>query len=311
MEHNSFFQYRAKLAHSSVKAQYGDIELFTNYLREFSIGVEQNPQILFDNPCAWCEVKSEDIEIFKVYLEDNQYSTQSIKRRLSSVKIYFELAYKSGVVSQREYNDSRQIRINTEDDNKANVLSPNHVRSFKYSRNYDLSDEQGIRDRVLMWLFLDTGIRTGDLAQIKVKNLAWGDGYQNTIFRYTNQFTQIDVFLNTTIGLYEALADYRESGLMPTNPNDFLLRSSHRSKILKSPGMSQRSLLNTVRRIASNERIPNLKPTDCRNSFKQRAMAKYQNPIIVALLVGDSTKHFDSKAIENVHNIGLPILDEL
>lgn len=240
---------------------------------------------------------------FRDFLYREGYAVSSINRRLSTVKIYAKLAHKAGAISQQEHLMIRGVegvaQNVTVDENRAAAgfdtrksskkedpteIPLSKVHCLKYE--HDLETEQGIRDMLMMSLLLDTGIRCSDLAALKVKDIVqWGETPDSTIISWIPKKTrrfETEVSQPATPDVYQALKLYIEAGLIPTAEDDFLLRSSHRSGKLKTPGMSTRAIYARIGEIGKNCGIEKLSPHDCRHSGAQRYADKESSPIEIA-----------------------------
>jgi integrase len=243
------------------------------------------------------------VQQFVDYLYRDGYAISSINRRLSTVKIYAKLAHKAGSISQQEHLMIRGVEAVAQniivDENRTAAgletrksskkeepteISLSKVHDLK--NDHDLETPQGIRDALMMCLLLDTGIRCSDLAALKVKDIVqWGETPETTelywIPKKTRRFeTEVSQF--TTPDLYKMLKLYIASGHIPGDEEDFLLRSSHRSGSLTTPGMSTRAIYSRIREIGKHCGIEKLSPHDCRHNWAQRYADKEPSVVEIA-----------------------------
>jgi site-specific recombinase XerD len=255
---------------------------------------------------AWTDVSHGMVFNFRDWLKEQGYSIKSINRRLSTIKIYAALAFQSGVLSESDHVYIRAIKGYTSKDGKkidekrersrisSKKAQPTEipeamVRCLKY--DHDFQTAQGIRDALMMTMLLDTGMRCSELEAFKVENIRTlapmpdyedfqtDDEYQAAIesaaARSIIQFYRLKTSewskpLAMTPDLFVMVRKYADAGLMPENEKAPLLRSSHRSGKLKSPGMSSRAIYSRVQALAKQCGIENVSPHDFRHSAAKR-----------------------------------------
>jgi len=89
-----FDEYRQRKAANTLKAQAGDLALFTDFLA--SVGVDSGA--LAADPAAWRGVTWGIVEAFKQALLKQGYAIGSLNRALSTIKRYAALAFKAGAL---------------------------------------------------------------------------------------------------------------------------------------------------------------------------------------------------------------------
>lgn len=268
---------------------------------------------------AWMDVSHGMVFQFRDWMKDNGYSIKSINRRLSTVKIYAHLAFQSGVLSESDHVRIRAIKGYTLKDGKkidekrseARISSKkagpteipaNMIHCLKY--DHDFQTEQGIRDAVLMTILLDTGMRCSELAELTVGNInpfqdmpdieqfdneqeyekAICAAAEKSIMQwYRPKTSTMSKPWAMTPDVFFMLAKYRDSGLMPSDKDAPVLRSSHRSGKLTTPGMSTRAIYNRVKTLSAQCGMSNVSPHDFRHSAAKR-LAKATNGDITRLM---------------------------
>jgi integrase len=137
-------------------------------------------------PAAWHGVTWGLVEGFVRWLLNQGYSVASINNRLSAVKVYARLAARAGVLAAEEHALIREVRGYGGTEGKrvdarrtksrvghkkdeALVLTAEQARLLK-SRH--APTPQGIRDRLLICLLLDLGLRASEVAALRVEDFA-------------------------------------------------------------------------------------------------------------------------------------------
>ena len=226
------------------------------------------------------------MEGFVKWLLNQGYSLASVNNRLSAVKVYARLAAKAGILSPTEQALIREVRGYGRTEGKrvdelreqtrvghkkeeAIVLTAVQARQLKTQHP---PTPQGIRDRLLVCLLLDLGLRASEVAALTVEDLA-EPGYV-TVYR---QKTDTTDRMELTADLLAALADYqryrRQSGP--------LLRGSRKHGELPDQVMSVRAIGARVKILGRDILgVWELSPHDLRHTWATRA-AKGSNPFVL------------------------------
>jgi integrase len=237
-------------------------------------------------PEAWHGVTWGLVEGFVKWLLNEGYSVSSVNNRLSAVKVYTRLATKAGVISPTEaalIRDVRgygttegkrvdKVRAQTRIGHKkeeAIVLTAEQARLLKTKHP---PTPQGIRDRLLMCLLLDLGLRAGEVAALRVEDLA-EPGYV-TVYRPKTDTTNR---MELKADLLAALADYRPY----LRDRGRLLRGSRKNGELTNQVMSVRAIGGRIKILGRDILgIWELSPHDLRHTWATRA-AKGSNPFVL------------------------------
>ena len=254
-------------------------------------------------PAAWQGVTWGLVEGFVKWLLNQGYSVASVNNRLSAVKVYTRLAGKAGIIPPTEQALIREVRgySGTEgkrvDDKRpktrigykkeeAIVLTAEQARLFKSKHP---PTPQGIRDKLLICLFLDLGLRASEVAALTVEDLVEA-GY---VTAYRQKTDTIDKMV-LTADILAALADYqphmRQSGI--------LLRGSRKNGKLTNQVMSVRAIGARIKILGRDILgIWELSPHDLRHTWATRA-AKRSNPFILRDAGGWTNMQTPSRYVE-------------
>lgn len=175
-----FDRYRQALAEETRRRQDADLALFDSYLVE--VGVISPDDITRDitsDPASWAGVSWGLLEAFVAWQLQAGYAIGSVNVRLSTVKTYARLAFKAGAVSAESYAAIKAVsgyrhaagrRVDAKRETtrvggkKAEPvsISPEHARQLKQLATG--------RDRLLLCLLLDHGLRVGEVAILEAKH---------------------------------------------------------------------------------------------------------------------------------------------
>jgi integrase len=237
-------------------------------------------------PAAWQGVTWGLVEGFVKWLLNQGYSLASVNNRLSAVKVYARLAAKAGVIPPTEHALIGEVRGYGRTEGKrvdevrpkvrvgnkkkeAIVLTAVQARQLKTQHP---PTPQGIRDRLLIGLLLDLGLRASEVAALTVEDLA-EPGYL-TVYR---QKTDTTDRMELTADLLAALADYQPY----MRANGKLLRGSRKNGKLTNQVMSVRAIGGRVKILGRDILgLWELSPHDLRHTWATRA-AKESNPFVL------------------------------
>lgn len=254
-------------------------------------------------PAAWQGVTWGLVEGFVKWLLLQGYSLATVNNRLSAVKVYARLAAKAGVIPPAEAALIREVRGYGATEGKrvdekrpqtrlgykkggAIVLTAEQARMLKTSHP---PTPQGVRDRLLLCLFLDLGLRASEVAALRVEDLA-EPGYLVVYRQKTDTINKMEL----TMDILQALATYepylRESGI--------LLRGSRKNGKLTDQVMSVRAIGARVKLLGRDILgVWELSPHDLRHTWATRA-AKGSNPFVLRDAGGWTNMQTPSRYVE-------------
>ncbi len=269
------FSRRDRKAANTRVADRIDISTFETYLGEMGINVEKNS--LLESPEQWRGITFGLVEGFFWWLLNKGYATASINRKLSTVRVFAKMAMGAGVLSAQDYvkiegivsmsgKEARNLdeqraasdtptRISTKKE-QARVLSETEMIALKGQPD----TPQGRRDRLLICLLLDLGLRAGELAALDLSAFDMAAG-TITFYREKVHISQTHTLPDS---LQIALRAYLSLDALEEGP---VLRRSGRSGRLNGAGMSRRAITARVKLLGANIGIEGLSAHDLRHSW--------------------------------------------
>jgi integrase len=228
-------------------------------------------------PAAWHGVTWGLVEGFVRWLLRQGYSVASINNRLSAVKVYARLAARAGVIPPDEHALIREVRGYGETEGKrvnerrvksrvghkkdeALVLTAEQARLLKTQHT---SSPQGIRDRLLICLLLDLGLRASEVASLRVEVFA-EPGYVTVYRQKTDSLDRMEL----SADILKALIAYAPYG----RKEGLLLRGSRKNEELTDQNMSVRAIGGRIKILGRDILgLWELSPHDLRHTWATRA----------------------------------------
>jgi len=207
---NIFQRYLSEKSANTIKRHARDLELFAEYLLDVGLELENGADFQ-TNPAAWRGVTWGIVEGFVQWQLGEGYAIASVNARLSTVKVYAQMAVKADVIAREEgmliqtvkgYSRASGQNVDaqreqTRMDEVTYAYKPEHRRrsvvvtrrstkkqkatlvdeetavSLKQPRN---PSPQAHRDALLMCLLLDHGLRASEVALLKVSDIDLSTG---------------------------------------------------------------------------------------------------------------------------------------
>jgi integrase len=183
-----FEAYRDRLADETARRHDADLACFVSFLA--AAGVRQKltdavSQTFTTEPASWAGVTWGLIAAFVEWQLSQGYAIGSINVRLSTVKVYARLATKAGSVAPEEYALIKLVtgyrhaegkRIDRRRERTRKSTKKGTPTSISPAQAAALKAQADGRDRLLMCLLLDHGLRVGEVAALLVEDFDLGSG---------------------------------------------------------------------------------------------------------------------------------------
>lgn len=234
-------------------------------------------------PAAWQGVTWGLVEGFVKWLLNTGYSIASVNNRLSAIKIYTRLAAKAGVIPPTEQALIREVKgYGLTEGKRVDEARPRTrigykkeeaivltVQQAKLLKTQHPPTPQGIRDRLLICLLLDLGIRASEVAALTVEDFV-EPGY---VIVHREKTDTVDR-MGFSRDIMQAMAAYKPY----LRPQGTLLRGSRKNENLTDQVMSVRAVGSRIKTLGRDILgIWELSPHDLRHTWATHA-AKKSNP---------------------------------
>ncbi|MCP4543637.1 MAG: site-specific integrase [Chloroflexi bacterium] len=272
-----FADYQARRAANTLRRHRVDLATFAQYLNSDAAHAHQ----LATDPQSWAGITWGLIDGFAKWALLQGYAVGTVNLKLSTVKTYASLAAKAGVLDAQElamirmvagYSHAESKRVNEKreqagistrmSDKKQNAIVLSKAQADKLKTQPDTP--QGRRDRLLVCIMLDLGLRVGEVALLTVDHI---DLKQRKLVFYRPKVTKVQT--HTLVGdLQTAMADYAAQDAPASGP---LLRASRKGGHLTQAGMSERAITARVRWLGEQMGVAGLSAHDLRHTWATHA----------------------------------------
>jgi integrase len=277
-----FADYQNRRSQNTLMRQRAGLRLFGDYLTQCGV---QDVGELTGDPLAWRGVTWGLVEGFVRWQAQKGYAVSSINVRLSTIKTYAGMATKAGAIAPQDYamirlvkgysgSEARHLDEKREEAGtptryqrmgakkaEAVILTKAQIKKLKDRPN----DPQGRRDRVMIGLMLDLGLRVGEVAMLDVSNVSL-DNHELTFYRpKVNRSQTHNLDVRDLLG---AISVYMELDASLVGP---LLRASRKDGVLLQAGMSERAITARVQTLGRSIGVEGLSAHDLRHTWATRA----------------------------------------
>jgi len=297
-------KYRAGKAQNTLRRQDAELATFGAYVNADALGT---------SPGAWQGVTWGIVESFTTKLLHDGYAIGTVNNHVSTVKTYAKLAAKAGAIKpeelamirmvsgyghregQRVDEKRREAGMDTRIGNKKTgfcVLSEEQESSLV---NQCGGFPQGLRDRAMLVLLLDLGLRVSEAADLQARHFD-ADSGKLTVYRAKTDTT-------TTFELRNAKAAAMRAYIEAAQPTGQLLVGSRKGGALMG-NMSTRAIRARVRALGKAADVPNLAPHDLRHT-RATVLASSRNVRELMDFFGWNSPAMAARYIESVRTIAV------
>ena len=297
-----FADYRARRAEQTLRRQEADLLLF----REFLESAGMHTGELASEAAAWRTVTWGLVEAFVKWQLKTGYAIPSINVRLSTIKTYARLAMQVGTLTPQEYALIRAVQGYTYRE-QARIDQKRPVRriGLKKAEPVKITPEQaaalkdqpetpqGRRDRLMMCLLLDHGLRVGEIALLKVEDFDMSDSTLR-FFRPKVSKEQVHRLSPATAAAFKSCLDAGE-----LIAGGLLLRRSKKNEELSQAGMSERAITGRVCFLGEKLGLNGLSAHDCRHFWATSAARHGTDPFTLQEAGGWSSLAMPRRYVED------------
>ena len=130
-------------------------------LKDYALFLEKNNLTIKDD-------NDKTLKLYLNYIYDKKISNKSISRHLSSLRTYYDFLKKENIVTENIFKNVKNPKI---EKTIPNFISHDKLNEIFTSFNDSNLD---IRNRLLIELLYATGLRVGELVNIKIKDIDFG-----------------------------------------------------------------------------------------------------------------------------------------
>ena len=238
----------------------------------YSKDIEQLLNFFSDKGILKLEATSiENLEAYKKYLQDNNYTPKSVSRKINSTRTFYKYLVETGHLKDNPSDKLAHPKFETK---PPRVLSEMEYRAL---RDVSRSD---IRLFSIIEVLLQTGIRIGELAALTIDDIRKQDTNGKTIdylyiAEYGSHFAR-KVPINKSAK--KAIDDYLE--IRPETEEETLFITKNGRPLLV------RNIRTTIDKAFERAGIKNAKVNDLRNTFIAHHLANGVSLVTVSKLVG-------------------------
>lgn len=282
-----FEDYQNRRAANTLRRHAAALGVWARYLSDLGLAAGRTKAADWQsNPAAWHGVTWGLVEGFVKWMLKRGYSVNSVNSQLSSIKVYFRLAAKAGAVPPEESWKIANVKgysyaegIHLDQKRKTTRISDKKTESIILTSDQALAlkvkhpaTPQGIRDRLLICLLLDLGLRVSEVAGLQVADFT-EPGYV-TVYRPK---TSTSDRMELTADISQALEMYRPY----LRKEGALLRGSRKNGVLTDTEMSTRAIARRLRTLGRDLLgLSELSPHDLRHTWATHA-AKNSDPFVL------------------------------
>lgn len=299
-----FSEYQQRRSYQTLRRQKAGLALFEEYLYYCGMIIQHS---LFEDPQDWSNISWGLVEGFLKWQLKEGYAIQSVNVRLSTVKTYAKLAMKSGTMTPEVYAQVNAIVGYTHKEGiRVDEKRPQSRVGFKkatpvqmtVSQAAWLKDQpdtpQGRRDRLMMCLFLDHGLRVGEIAALLVNSIHFEE---RLLVFYRSKVSKVQKHWLSEDTLHAVELCRLHGEFDPATPLP-LLRQSLRNKQLSDNGISERGITHRVKVLGDQIGLESLSPHDCRHFWATTAAKNGTDPFVLQEAGGWSSLAMPRRYIE-------------
>lgn len=272
--------YAAEMSSNTWRSKEAAMRIFAQFLATLPAKAPTADDLL-TKPESWAHISFGLVSSFKEWMLAQGYSVGTVNSRLTSVRTLAHLAFEAGHLKVEQAtliagvkSISRGGGMNIDEARTADGVATRvgakkaeHTKLTAAQRtklkNAHDDTPQGRRDRLMLCLLLDHGLRVSEAVGVTVAAL---DMTANTLVVFRKKTKKWQTLLLSDSTRFALLA-YINGGDLPGDPAARLLRSSLKSGALGHAGMTESGCAARVAALGLRLGIHGLSPHDCRHSF--------------------------------------------
>jgi integrase/recombinase XerD len=227
----------------------------------------------------------EDLESYKLYLQDNNYTPKSISRKINSTRTFFRFMVEANIILE---NPSDKLSHP-----KFEIKPPRVLTEMEYRALRDVS-RVDTRLYSIIELLLQTGIRIGELAALTLEDIRTSPESKIAYLyiKAAGSHAARKVPLNKSAAI--AIDEYRK--IRPESEDETLFITKNGRPLLV------RNIRTTIDKAFEKAGIKNAKVNDLRNTFIAHHLANGVSLVTVSKLVGHKRLSTTEKYLNLLNN---------
>lgn len=297
----AFGDYRSRKAANTLKRQNNDLVLFADYLRFVKWPGLTGGDFASD-PKAWQGITWGLVSGFVRWLLAEGYAVNSVNVTLTTIRVYAGLAAQAGTLDPAEltpiktvkgYKRSEGIHLDESRESARRTARRNGTRATKKAQPVAITPTQakalkaqpdtpqGRRDRLIMCLLCDHGLRVGEVARLTVGDIDLAAA-ELRFYRPKVDKTQTHRLTPDTLAAARAYLANDAPALGPIWKGSRKGKGSEHGKtgggVLAAQGMTARAITQRVNDLGATLGIVGLSAHDCRHYWATQA-AEHGTPL--------------------------------
>ena len=281
-----FAAWRSGQARQTIVSYQAALDKFAKFLNAANGGPTRTGEQLMTDVSVWANCTRGIVLAFQKWLLDEGYAIATVNCRVTVVKTFARLAGDAGVIGSdmsvmiRGVQGLSQKKGRRRDEERMEAGTPTRVSNQKMTPVTITLDQarqlkaqpdtpRGRRDRLIMCLLIDLGMRVGEVVGLDVADFDLAAG-KLTFWREKTNDTQTHLLKNGTLAAARAYLD-QDAPAIGT-----LLRGSRKGKggALTGSGMNRRSITRRVGTLGRQIGVEGLTAHDLRHHWTTRAFAR-------------------------------------
>lgn len=227
----------------------------------------------------YLNIKYTDIKSYLTHLYEKKYKSTTISRKISALRTFYAFLYDKNIVDKNVF---EYITLPKKEKRLPKYLSNDDIDEiFKI---IDISTPLGIRNRLILELLYDSGLRVSELCNIKLSDIDFsnksiriiGKGKKERIVYYGEPCKRIiDLYLNGT-----------RDEILGKNKNEYLIIGNKKSNKSLSVRSVELILNNIIESTSLNKKAS---PHTLRHTFATHLLNDGCDILIVKELLGHSS----------------------
>lgn len=227
----------------------------------------------------------EDLESYKLHLQENNYTPKSISRKINSTRTFYRFLVERNYLME---NPSEKLSHP-----KFEIKPPRVLSELEYRALRDVS-RVDTRLYTIIEVLLQTGIRIGELAVLEQEDVRVSGDNKIPYLYIKSQGSHPSRKVPLNQSAYKAILEYQK--IRPESEDETLFITKNGKPLLV------RNIRTTIDKAFEKSGIKNAKVNDLRNTFIAHHLANGMSLVTVSKLVGHKRLSTTEKYLNLVNN---------